>query len=135
MTTIAQVRDSLAKAVATTGLRCDPYASDNYAAPCAQVVRNPMVPHMTLGAVSDTKHAYQFQVLVFVNRESEVAGQKLLDKWCDLSGDSSVVAAIENGNLWIATVDYARVTRIGQTLEYPRQPALLVVAFDVEVCW
>ena len=131
--TIEDVRDSIADAVATTGIRCHPYVLDQVSPPVAMVNRRGMDPRMVLGA---TKNVYRFEVVVFASRQSEIAGQKLIDNYAATTGTSSIKVAVEDGSNWTATVDYATVTNIGDTVEREIAGVVyLTVAIELEVCW
>lgn len=110
--TIAAVRSALSDAVgAITGLSASPYMVDNVNPPHAVVLQGGFDPRMVL---SQTKAPREFTVRLFASRVAEVAGQKLLDTFCELSGATSVIAAIQgdsslNGG---ATADYAEVQEV-----------------------
>ena len=104
-------RTDLADVITTgTGLRAAPLVQDTMVAPIAVVSRRPFDPRMVL---SQAKAAYQFTVTIYADRTDERAAQRKLDAYCELSGATSVLAAIQNGSLWTKTVDYAQVTQIG----------------------
>ena len=134
MTTIAQVRQGLADAItAGTGLRGEAIVHDSINAPCFEVVRKEMDPRMIF---SGAKAQYQFTVRVFQGRTSVIAAQEAIDDLCEINGDGSLLQAVETSSNWDITIDYAEVTRIGETggaerggIEY------LMVEFDVEVVW
>ena len=135
MTTIAQARLGLATAIQVgTGLRTEPLTLDSVNAPCAQVFRAEMDPRMVF---SGSKAQFNFRVRVFMGRASEIAAQEAIDDLCELSGATSLAAAVADGDNWTdGLVDYAQVVRIGETgvaniggIEY------LMAEFDVEVVW
>lgn len=133
MTTIAEVRSSLAAAVETTGLQCSAYILDQIDAPCAMVGRGGFDPRLVM---QSTKSVYPFKVSMFHPRMSDIDAQAKIDTYCMLSGSTSVKAAVENGSNWSASVDYAVVTNIGATVETEVAGIVyLLTEFDVEVCW
>jgi hypothetical protein len=134
MTTIADVRQSLADAVATVVPMATAYLQDVQHVPSAQIMRKQMTPSMVFG---DTKQVYLFGVLVYANRTIEANGQEWLDQVCEMTGASSLKAAIEQSSNWAATVDYAKVTNVGQTqlVQFDSGAQYLMVEFDVEVVW
>lgn len=111
MPTVTEVRDDLAAVItAGTGLRAAPLVQDTMVAPIAVVSRRPFDPRMVL---SQASAAYLFAVTIFADRTNERASQRLLDSYSELSGSTSVLAAIQDGTLWSVDVDYAQVTQIG----------------------
>lgn len=111
MPTVTEVRDDLAAVItAGTGLRAAPLVQDVMVAPIAIVSRRPFDPRMVL---QQAKAAYQFTVTIYADRTDERAAQRKLDAYCELSGSTSVLAAIQDGSLWSEDVDYAQVTQIG----------------------
>lgn len=133
MPSITDVRAALAGAVEACGLRCSPYMLTQVNAPCAHVNRSDMDPRMVFGA--DT-NVYQFQVTVYAGGQSDIAMQTELDERCAVSGAKSVKAAVEDGNNWSETIDYAAVTRIGgPEFREIGGGSFLAVDIDVEVVW
>lgn len=111
MPTVTEVRDDLAAVItAGTGLRAAALVQDIMVAPIAVVSRRPFDPRMVL---QQAKAAYQFTVTIYADRTDERAAQRKLDAYCELSGSTSVLAAIQDGSLWSEDVDYAQVTQIG----------------------
>lgn len=133
MPTIAEVREALAGAVKVSGLRCSPYPLTQVNAPCAHVSRAEMDPRMVFGGGSNV---YQFRITVFAGGQSDVAQQKELDERCSVDGSESVKVAVEDGDNWSASVDYAAVVRIGGPEDREVGGVFFTVAdIDVEVCW
>lgn len=134
MTTIATVRDGIAKAITNgCGLRAVPYVSDNVAHPVAHVYRSEFDPRMVLG---QAKAAYPFRVRVFVGRTAERAAQVRLDELCEVDGPTSLTAAVQDESNWPSggLVDYAVVTNIGEVqLVTVAEEVLMAVDFDIEV--
>lgn len=134
MTTIADVRQSLADVVAPLTQMCTPYLGDVVHVPSAQVMRKAMQPGMVF---SDAKQVYLFSVVVYANRTIEANGQQWLDSLCEMSGAGSMKAAIETSDAWAATIDYAKVTSVGETqlVQFDGGAQYLSVEFEVEVVW
>lgn len=132
MTTIATARDSLSGAITDgAGLRAIPYLSSTIAHPCAHVRLGPYDPRMVLGK---SKAEYTFSVTVFVGVAAERSAQIRCDTLREPSGTGSIVAAIENGALWDATVDYAQVILVGEPAEVViAEETLMMFEVDVEV--
>lgn len=132
MTTVWEVREALANAVTDgCGLRCQFYVPDQMVAPIAVVSRRAFDPRYVF---SEAKAAYQFTVTVYVDRTADRTAQKTLDDYCELSGSGSVIAAIQDGDLWSVDVDYAQVTQVGEVVAVAvSESQFLAVALDVEV--
>lgn len=131
---LAEVREALAAAVETAGIRCDPYVVDQVNAPCAMVDRRQMDPRYVFGS---TPTVYRFRLICYFNRTDLRSSQQDMDEFCDVTGDRSIVAAIQDGDHWpddlIHTVS---VVAISDTFE--REVAgvtYLTVDFDIEVTW
>lgn len=130
MTTIAQVRKALADAASTSGVEIRDYEPDMPVAGGGWVVRREMDPRMVFGA---TKNMFPMGIVVLFNRTSGLAQ---VDALCEPSGLGSMKAAVENGDNWGVTVDYAEVTRISDTNVVELGGAMyLSVEFDIEVVW
>ena len=85
---------------------------------------------------ADAKTVYVFRVRLFVSRQSEIDSQRTIDAYCSPTGVQSLKGAIEDGNNWGATIDYAQVTRIGDTgVTEIGGSIYLSVEFDIEVVW
>lgn len=133
MTTIADVRQSIAQCVETTGLRCSAYITDQRNPPCAQVLRKEYDPRFVFSAAKTT---YLFTVLVFAARAAEVVSAKQLDGYGEPDGVGSLTAAIQNSDNWDVTVDFAQVIQVGaETVMEIGGQQFLVVELDVEVVW
>lgn len=134
MTTIADVRQALAEAVETTGLRCSPYVLDTINPPCAFVERRAMDPRMVF---SQSNAVWRFSVRCYFQRTAERSGQMEMDSYCELSGERSLIAAIQDEANWPDDlIHHAAVVDVGDTrlvshagIEY------LSVDFDTEVVW
>ena len=133
--TVNQVRQALADAItAGTDLRATPIVQDQIVAPIAVVARQAFDPRMVF---SQRKAAYQFTVTIYVGRTVERAAQNELDGYAEISGDGSVIAAIQDGTNWVdVTVDYAVVTNVSEVqVAAIGEVQYLAVVLDVEVCW
>jgi hypothetical protein len=129
--TIAQVRDKLAEVIETsTGLRSSGYVSDMpITPPCVRVARREMDPRFVYGAGGTAE--YPFTVAVYAPRAGP--SEKLLDTYCEMTGASSVRAAVETLSNWAGvTIHYALVSRVSETqvVEIGGVPYLLV---DIDV--
>ena len=132
MTTIAEARDSLAGAISQgTSLRALPYLASTIPHPCAFVRLGDYDPRMVLGK---SKATFPFRVTVFLGPASERSVQQRCDVLREPSGTGSIVAAIEDGDLWEATVDYAAVTLVGEPGEViVAEETLMLFEVSVEV--
>jgi hypothetical protein len=129
--------DKLAEVISTTtGIRASGYLGDKtIAPPCLRVAREEMDPRFVFGAGGTAE--YPFLVIVYAGRAADKASEKLLDTYCEMTGASSVRAAVETLSNWSGvTINYATVTRVGTTsvVEVGGVP-YLVVEFDVVVCF
>lgn len=131
MASVNSLRDELALAIATTGLRASAHEPEQFNPPCAWV-KSPTVFYDHTHR--DGLHRYIFEVVVLVTLASKRAGQEALDEYLATSGTKSVKAAIE---------DYAYTSLTAQVLEaapaevwtLPETPntTYLSVTFSVEV--
>lgn len=130
MTTIAALRTGLAEAVATTGLHCEAYEHDTIVAPGAQIARGEMDPRLVLGG---TKQEYAFKVRVYVSRAVDEQAQVTLDACCEMTGATSIRAALEDGDNYTAALfHYVEVIGVSQTFAVERASGeFLMVEFDV----
>lgn len=132
MPTVQEVRTALAEAIAVTGLRSAPMWQDTFTAPIAIITRREFDPRLVFTA---NKAAYQFTVTIYADRTVERTAQVLLDDCCELTGATSVVAAIQDEDNWSSvTIDYVQVTRIGEVSATSQgESNYLTVPIDVEV--
>lgn len=116
-----------------SGLRAFDYIQDSIDAPCAHVVPLEFDPRMVLG---ETKSEYQFQIRIYAARAAADQNQKLLDGYREVSGATSLTAAVQGNATLAAAVDYAQVSRIGEVMvaEISGVP-YLYLEIDVEVCF
>lgn len=133
MTTIADVRASLKVAGETTGLRGSAYITDQVNFNCFQVGIPAYDPRFMFAGV---KRVQPFTIVAYFQKSAEIAAQKTLDEYCDVTGAKSMVAAVQNGDNWDADVDYCQVVQIGATaLTTIVEIEYLTVQWDLEVCW
>lgn len=134
-TTIADVRGALKNCVETiSGLRGAAYIQDAINAPIAHIVPLEFDPRLVFNG---SKTEYHFQIRVYVPRAAADQGQALLDGYREVSGSTSITAAVQNDTNWGAVdVDYALVTRVSpvSVVEVVGVP-YLYLEIDVEVCW
>ena len=134
MTTTADVREALAIAASYCGREVKPYAQDTVVAGSGYVMRREFDPRYVFG---QTKVPYPFMVRFFFARTSELSAQQDIDTLCDIAGDGSFLAAVQNGDNWPSDlVDYASVTNVGDITETTLGGVdYLTVDFDIEVVW
>ncbi len=135
MTTIAQVRDELTEAIiAGCGLRASAYLSDNVNAPTAHVWPLAFDPRLVL---HQAKAAHNFRVRVFVGRVAERSAQVKLDELREVTGSTSLTAAVQDSDNWPTQppiVDYAVVTQIGEPqTDVVADEVFMICDFDIEV--
>lgn len=133
MPTVNEVRQGLADAITDgVGLRAAHQWQDTLSAPIAVVTRRSFDPRYVF---SGQRAAYQFLVTIYADRTNERAAQKLLDDYCELSGETSVIAAIQDGDNWTnVAVDYAQVTQVSEVQSVAvSESQFLAVSLDVEV--
>lgn len=129
-----EVRQALAGAVTQCGLRCSPYVLDQVNAPCAEIDRRAWDPRMVFAQGTGAR---AFVVRCLYDRTAEISAQKLMDEHMELSGASSLVAAVQDEANWPDNlVHYAAVTSIGDPVEVERGGiAYLCVEYEIEVTW
>lgn len=135
MSTIAEVRASLAAACATVnGLRSSAYRLDAVAVPQAEVMEGAWDPRFVFAQGKATR---DYIVTIYAGKVSERTAQALLDGYCEMTGSTSVIAAIQTATDLDggSVADYAvvkdvsepRIVTVG-TVDY------LAKALTVEVC-
>lgn len=131
---IAEVRQALSDAVEVAGIRCSPYVLDVVNAPCAMVDRRQMDPRYVFGG---TTTVYRFRLLCYFSRTDLRSAQTLMDECCDVTGDRSITAAVQDEANWPdGLIHTVSVVSVGDT--YEREVAgvaYLTVEFDIEVIW
>jgi len=134
VTTTAEVREALAAAASTCGREVKPYAQDTVLAGSGYVGRQAFDPRMVFG---QTKAVYPFTVRFYLPRGAEISAQQEIDTLCDIAGDGSFLAAVQNGDNWPASlVDYCQVVNVGEINETTLGGSdYLTVDFDLEVAW
>jgi hypothetical protein len=134
--TFRQIRVALAQAInAGTDLRTYSTDIDQIAVPCAVVSRAEYDPRFVFGA---TSHMAPFKVRVFVNRTAERSALELLDEYADPNGNRSVIAAVQDEDLWPFDLQSAQVVLVSETREAAWAgggESYFMVEFDVEVVW
>ena len=137
MTTIGDVRADIARIINSNldGWRAQAYVGDQINTHTIVVARPGFDPRLVFALA---KTEYVFRLTAYVDRVAGAAGEGVLDDLCEIAGNGSLIARIQNGSLWSVTVDYAQVEFVGETvatmygtdsLEY------LCVPFDVKVVW
>lgn len=133
MPTIAEVREALAGAASVSLVPCYPYEADTITVPSFYVTRDEFDPRLVF---SQAKAQLTFTLIGYFDRTATESGLRTIDALCEWQGDGSMVAAVQDGDNWSTTVDYASVTRIGRTeLVDVGGVTYLSVQFDVEVVW
>jgi hypothetical protein len=135
MTTIAQVRQNLSDIADTLdGWHGDLYVGDSVNAPVIKVFRPAFDPRVVFGG---GKMQLTFQCVAYAKRVDSSASETSLDALAELTGSGSLIAAVQDGDNWDVSVDYAVVTQVGQTaaVEWGDGVQYLVCPFDVEVVW
>lgn len=133
---VTAVRQGLKDAVSTvSGLRASAYKRDTVNPPCAEVTPGEWDPRTVLDADRSTR---EFIVTLYGGRTSEDTAQTLLDGYCEMSGATSVINAIQsdadlNGG---TTADYAQVTNVSELIVVTVGAIdLLAVRLTVEVAF
>lgn len=136
MTTFAEVRADLATIVGRiNGWTGSGWVGDTVNANTIKVTSPAFDPRMVLGG---GKCEHDFRLIAYVQRSASVDGEKRLDVLRDVTGTGSLLVAVQDGDNWTVTVDYAQVIEIGEvslaqfgqdTTEY------LACPFQVKVVW
>ena len=136
MTTIHDVREGLAGALSTIpDWRASARIGDQLNPPHIKVSMPAFDPRMVFG---QSKAQHTFRCFAYYTRAAGESAEVALDALAEPSGSGSLIAAVQDGDNWSVTVDYAVVTNVGEvsvtqfgtdTAEYFVRP------FDVEVCW
>ena len=132
MTTIAEVRDELAEICGNIdGWRGSGYVAAQVNPRVVVVAPDEFDPRLIF---SQVKAEHVFRLTAYAAITAPEASQKALDELAELSGDGSLIEAVQDSTNWSVTVDYAQVTRVGIVgvaevagVEY------LARSFDVEV--
>lgn len=95
-----------------SGLRASSYMVEQPNPPMACIVPAPFDPRMVF---SEAKAERLYEVILFAARAPAEASQKLLRGYCDLSGSTSVLAALQGASSLNdgSTADYVSVVEIG----------------------
>jgi hypothetical protein len=138
VTTIADVRSNLATIAASiTGWSGSLYVSDKTTHGVIVVSRPAFDPRMVLG---QSKASHLFTMTAHANRANPEAAEQLLDTLAELSGDTSLLAAVQTSANWTVDVDYAQVVSIGENrpLVYGTEPNIreyIGCSYEIEVVW
>ena len=135
MTTIAEVRNELALVLGNiSGWSTSAYIGDQVRPFMFKIARPAFDPRMVM---QQTKAAHTFTVTAYAPRATPEASEAALDALCELSGDGSLIATVQNGELWETAVDYAQVIRCGevQAVTWIDSVDYLVCQFEIEVVW
>lgn len=130
------VRQALSTAVATTGLSSSPLVRDSISAPCAEIASGEWDPRFVMGEAKTTR---DFIVTIFGGRVAEDTAQDNLDAYCDMTGTTSVIDAIQDETNALnngTTADYAVVKNVSELLVVPKGANdYLAIRLTVEVCF
>jgi hypothetical protein len=135
VTTIAEVREALSDALATIpGWSASPYIGDQVHTYMFKVARPAFDPRMVM---SQAKSSHTFTVTAYAPRATPEASEAALDALCELTGSGSLIAAVQDGDNWSATVDYAQVVSCGevQVAQWTDAAEFLACQFQIEVVW
>jgi hypothetical protein len=136
MTTIAEVRADLVNVLETIPgwSTANGYIGDQLNTYSFKVGRPAFDPRMVF---SQAKAVHQFTVTGYAPRATPELSEAALDALCELSGEGSLIAAVQTGSNWSVTVDYAVVTNCGevQSVTWIDGVEYLAVQFTIEVCW
>ena len=135
MTTIYQVRSALADVLSlipgwSVG---SPYVGDQVNAFTFKINRPAFDPRMVM---QQSKAAHTFTVTAYAPRAVPEESEAALDALCELTGTGSLIATVQDGDLWSVTVDYAVVTQCGeiQAVDWDTTQ-FLACQFQIEVVW
>jgi len=136
MTTIADVRTDLVNVLANIPgwSTSNGYVGDQLNTYSFKVSRSAFDPRMVF---SQAKATHQFTVAAYAPRATPEVSEAALDALCELSGEGSLIATVQDGTNWSVTVDYAVVTNCGevQSITWIDGVEYLAVQFTIEVCW
>ena len=136
MTTIADVRTDLVNVLANIPgwSTSNGYVGDQLITYSFKVSRSAFDPRMVF---SQAKATHQFTVAAYAPRATPEVSEAALDALCELSGEGSLIATVQDGTNWSVTVDYAVVTNCGevQSITWIDGVEYLAVQFTIEVCW
>ena len=108
--TVTQLRDGLATAVATTGLRAYSVIPDDPMAPCAVIEFNGITYDSAFARSGGDEYA--FSVRILVHRVNPTTGQDAVDVYCTPTGTASVKAALEADKTLSGVAFSLRVTEV-----------------------
>ena len=136
MTTIAEVRENLSDIFDTLGgWHGSKYVGDAFSKNVVKVYRPEFDPRVVFGGL---KQMMTFRCVAYAPRVDSSSSEAALDALAELTGDGSLIVAVQLSTNWSVTIDYAQVVLVsevgvaapgGDGVEY------LMTQFDVEVCW
>lgn len=138
MTTIAQVRTGLAAVIyAGTGLRAKGYVGQQQvSAPGARILRQEYDPRLVFG---EGIVRIPFSIRICTGKVADIAAEKKLDTFCEVSGSTSVIAALQDLSRWTTagvTIHFADVTRVSEPFAVSAGGVdYLAVDIDVQVAF
>ena len=137
MTTIADVRAELAEIITANldGWVGSQYVGDTMNSGVIVVTRPQFDPRMIF---SGAKVTITFQLTAYASRTTPEASEAALDALCEPTGYGSLIEALQDGDNWSITVDYAQVVECGRVsvVQYGTDAAeFLACPFQVEVCF
>lgn len=136
MTTIYDARQGLTDALSTIpDWRASPYVGEQVNPPMIKVTMPAFDPRYVMG---ESKARYTFRCYAYYARVAAEAAEKALDALAEPTGTGSLIAAVQTGTNWSASVDYAMVTNVGEisVTSFGTDAAeYFVRPFDIEVVW
>lgn len=133
--TLATARAGLATAVSTI-VDCSTYKRDQINPPCADVTPGEWDPRFVMG---EGRTARPLIVTVYAGRTDEAEAQEALDSYVEMTGDTSLIAAIQDEDNAMnngTTADYAVVTDVSELLVVTIGAIdYIAIRLTVEVCF
>lgn len=125
--------EALADVVATVVGRAKPYLDENINPPDAHCFTRTYDPRLTLGG--SPKRMLAASVRVFVKRIDLRSAQLSIRNYMDQAGETSIRAAVENGDLWPdGLIDDVEVVQVGEPFEVGTgDAAYFAIDFDVDI--
>jgi hypothetical protein len=137
MTTIAEVRADLINVLTNIEgwSTQNPYVGDMAPHPYSfKIARPAFDPRMVL---SQARASHEFTVTAYAPRVTPEVSEQAIDALCELSGDGSLIATVQNDTYWTVDIHYAQVTRCGevQAITWIDGMDYLAAQFTIEVVW
>ena len=136
MITIADVRTDLGNVLATIPGWSVPngYVGDQVNVYSFKVSRPAFDPRTVF---SQAKCAHVFNVAAYAPRATPELSEAALDALCELSGEGSLIATVQDGSNWSVTIDYAQVIQCGEVtaITWIDGVDYLACEFQIEVMW